>query len=284
MQGKGRRAPRISLSDTTPPAPEGYTNVKWQSDALGNRSGYVSGGSDSVSDTAYGASWNGVTTIAPSKNAVYDKIESMSGGGSGNPYNLAVRPEYSDFTWVNQGSATAATTSNGVLYISSAASVGNSLRLLVQNSAGTANTVTVALHALFVILGSTIWETGVVLYDSGSGKSIFFGFLHWSGASPPTQLTVLYFDSVTPASPAAQPLAVTIDTFVGAPLWLRIIDDGSSTRSFQFSADGQVWQTAYSHARTTHFTTPDKVGLCLNNLSGSITQVLHCHSFSKSTP
>jgi len=31
-----------------------------------------------ISDTAYGASWNGVTTIAPSKNAVYDKIETLS--------------------------------------------------------------------------------------------------------------------------------------------------------------------------------------------------------------
>lgn len=28
-----------------------------------------------VSDTAYGSGWNGVTTIAPSKNAVYDEIE-----------------------------------------------------------------------------------------------------------------------------------------------------------------------------------------------------------------
>lgn len=27
-----------------------------------------------ISDTAYGSSWNGVTTVAPSKNAVYDKI------------------------------------------------------------------------------------------------------------------------------------------------------------------------------------------------------------------
>lgn len=30
-----------------------------------------------VSDTAYAASWNGVTTISPSKNAVYDEIESI---------------------------------------------------------------------------------------------------------------------------------------------------------------------------------------------------------------
>lgn len=36
-----------------------------------------SGGGSSVSDDLYGAGWNGVTTIAPSKNAVYDKINSM---------------------------------------------------------------------------------------------------------------------------------------------------------------------------------------------------------------
>ena len=35
-----------------------------------------------VSDTAYAASWNGVTTIAPSKNAVYDKIQTLGGGAS----------------------------------------------------------------------------------------------------------------------------------------------------------------------------------------------------------
>ena len=36
-------------------------------------------GTGAVSDTAYDAtSWNGVTTVAPSKNAVRDKIETMS--------------------------------------------------------------------------------------------------------------------------------------------------------------------------------------------------------------
>lgn len=35
-----------------------------------------------VSDTAYGAGWDGVTTVAPSKNAVYDKIQAL---GSGTP-------------------------------------------------------------------------------------------------------------------------------------------------------------------------------------------------------
>lgn len=42
----------------------------------------LAGGGASVSDDAYGAGWDGVTTIAPSKNAVYDKIETLSGGGT----------------------------------------------------------------------------------------------------------------------------------------------------------------------------------------------------------
>lgn len=39
------------------------------------------GAGGSVDDTVYGVSWNGVTDTAPSKNAVYDKIESIAGGG-----------------------------------------------------------------------------------------------------------------------------------------------------------------------------------------------------------
>ena len=45
-----------------------------------------SGGGGAVDDTAYGPSWDGVTTIAPSKNAVYDKIQSLIlSGGAGIP-------------------------------------------------------------------------------------------------------------------------------------------------------------------------------------------------------
>lgn len=36
------------------------------------------GGGAHISDEAYGASWDGVTTVAPSKNAIYDKIEALN--------------------------------------------------------------------------------------------------------------------------------------------------------------------------------------------------------------
>lgn len=35
----------------------------------------------SISDTVYGAGWNGITTIAPSKNAVYDEMEKKADAG-----------------------------------------------------------------------------------------------------------------------------------------------------------------------------------------------------------
>lgn len=44
-----------------------------------------------VSDTAYGAGWDGVTTVAPSKNAVYDKIQAL---GSGTPGGSSGQIQY----------------------------------------------------------------------------------------------------------------------------------------------------------------------------------------------
>ena len=41
------------------------------------------GGGASVDDSAYGSGWDGDTTHAPSRNAVYDKIETISTGGGG---------------------------------------------------------------------------------------------------------------------------------------------------------------------------------------------------------
>jgi hypothetical protein len=41
---------------------------------------WATAGGGSVSDTAYGSGWNGDTTNAPSKNAIYDKLETIAAG------------------------------------------------------------------------------------------------------------------------------------------------------------------------------------------------------------
>lgn len=56
----------------------------------------VTGGESAalVSDAAYGAGWNGVTTIAPSKNAVYDQIQTLLGSSAYTPTNVTTDRSY----------------------------------------------------------------------------------------------------------------------------------------------------------------------------------------------
>ena len=61
--------------------------------------GYTPGGGGSVSDEAYGGTWDGVTDEAPSKNAVYDKIQTLSGGHD--PVTVTDSPEI-NFTLTGQ--------------------------------------------------------------------------------------------------------------------------------------------------------------------------------------
>lgn len=52
--------------------------IRWREEK--DAFGYPVVGSGLISDEAYGSGWNGVTTEAPSKNSVYDKIESVVTG------------------------------------------------------------------------------------------------------------------------------------------------------------------------------------------------------------
>lgn len=64
------------------PSTAGTSKSTWDADSVLGASraaisAYVAANSAGVSDVAYGSSWDGVTTVAPSKNAVYDKLVGM---------------------------------------------------------------------------------------------------------------------------------------------------------------------------------------------------------------
>jgi parallel beta-helix repeat protein len=67
-------------------------------DTFGAVEGCTAVGSASISDTVYGAGWDGDTTVAPSKNAVYDKIQAISTATS--PFVVV---EGSQYTRTNSG-------------------------------------------------------------------------------------------------------------------------------------------------------------------------------------
>lgn len=69
----GSAATTISVSDLAYNATtwDGVTNVAPSQNAVRDKIQAM------VSDTAYGVGWNGVTDVAPSQNAVYDKIETV---------------------------------------------------------------------------------------------------------------------------------------------------------------------------------------------------------------
>jgi|GEM_PF-4416305 len=80
---QGSQGAQGATGSTGPQGPQGYQGVTGAQGATGPQG--VQGvqgpqgpqGPTAVSDTAYGSSWDGVTDEAPSKNAVYDKIETL---------------------------------------------------------------------------------------------------------------------------------------------------------------------------------------------------------------
>lgn len=96
-------------------------------------------GAGSVSDAVYGVGWDGVTTTAPSKNAVYDKIETLA-AGSGTP--ITAKDEGSTLTTGMSsidfvGSSVVATNTGGAVTVTiSGGSNGPSLGLARMVAAG----------------------------------------------------------------------------------------------------------------------------------------------------
>lgn len=108
-----------------------------------------------VDDTAYSSSWNGVTTIAPSKNAVYDKLQA---------YNLTVTPYVS-------GAAVGSVALGSSVLVSDAAP-GNSFNVGIGNYA--LKSITTGTHNTGVGYNAVGGATDSQ-YNTGIGDSALSG-------------------------------------------------------------------------------------------------------------
>lgn len=115
--------------------------------------------STSISDTAEAASWNGVTTIAPSKNAVYDYVHIADTDDDGLPDKLDLSA--AGFVRTTSGGVISSAELSGAVTTS-----GSGVTTLANNAVATANIANNAVTGAKIAMGSD--AQGDILYYDGT--------------------------------------------------------------------------------------------------------------------
>jgi hypothetical protein len=181
-----------------------------------------------------------------------------TGGGGSAEGRAHVVPELADFSWVNQGAATATARSYGFSFRQ--AQTGSSgFSMLVQ--AAPATPYEIIARVRFAGLGSLSGYRGLVWRNSSTGAIEVFGFYNSGNGNQG-----LYHQNwSTPTAYSGDRL--TNATIHVAHEWFRLKDDGSN-RSIAISADGDEWINLVTPWARTDFTTPDQVGFQIHNVNG----------------
>jgi hypothetical protein len=178
-------------------------------------------------------------------------------------------PILTDFTWVNQGTATTNTTGGGIAMITPSGSENN--RLLVKSAPTAPYTVTIAM---------TVWTNdgnyeggGMLVRNNTSGK-----FIVWKvGWSDGLKVLVDQWNS-----PTSYSFGVSGNHYYsrGPMIWLRITDNATN-RIYYLSYDGINFTQFLSESRTT-FITPDQIGIFVHNnaVAANLPMTAHFYHWS----
>ncbi len=166
-------------------------------------------------------------------------------------------PAVANWTWVNQGSATATDriygANTGISIRQPGHALPNAYSLFVQPVPSAPYRATARLR-ISMPPKNFLQGGGICWYESGTGE---FEAIYWEFNTAFT-LRVSSFNTVTSGASTNRFNGLEYDK----DLWMSLYDDNTN-RYFQVSPDGYEWVTLYSHARTT-FLTPSHVGLCID--------------------
>lgn len=174
------------------------------------------------------------------------------------PLNKMVPPVSGDFSWVNQGTSTVATT-KGMMVVTSQGGAADSLRLLVKSAPATPYTITVCMMAQsgYYPGTSTVGQFGICWRDSASGKILTYG---WGMSNYPLYFSYSQWTNYTTLSGNQfQYSAPGQGVF-----WIRFADDGTN-RTVRISTDGAAFALVSPAQSRTSFLTADQVGVFVNN-------------------
>lgn len=171
-----------------------------------------------------------------------------SSGGVNTDYYPIVKPVLADYTWVNQGPATAVEINNGIAF--SAPGVGGeNIRLLTRAAPAAPYKFRVGILPTYLSVIFSYTQYGIGFRDSVSGKILAFCM---SDALSPS-ICVTKFSSPT-ASVGTYILFTGTDYYSGSlmsqyPTWLQIEDDGTN-HIYSVSGDGENWLEVVTVANT----------------------------------
>ena len=165
--------------------------------------------------------------------------------------------EVANFTWQNQGGATAADMDSGGIIITAPTNATDSLRSLLRTAPSAPYIVTVAFIPMWRNLNDP--QFGVIFRESGTGKisTMALSKGHSLVANNYTDDTT-FSAAIRAAEEWSSPMG---------PVWLRIEDDNTDL-NFSVSMDGIHFIEYTTQGRTAFMAGgPDEVGVYVNNLN-----------------
>jgi hypothetical protein len=168
----------------------------------------------------------------------------------------------SDFTWVNQGSASVAD-ENGTIKLIIPPGAGENCRILKRTAPSTPYSVVAAIQTFSIREGT--FNCGLVFRKNSDGKLHAFGYSQDDFG--PMRWTIYNFSS--PTSFSSTPYGREDCLHLGECLWLKMEDDNTNLK-FSVSYDGVEWVQIHSLGRTSFMTGgPDEIGFYANNPGSS---------------
>ncbi len=167
------------------------------------------------------------------------------------------------------GRSTTVSDSKGGLLMSMTNGTGaDDFRIAKKSTPAAAHTFIV--HVTPILHSADYSGCGVCWRASGTGHCKFFGvtlnagtikaIARYETASVSTASPTFTFSNDTPLTVVSQP-----EMTFGAGMWLKLVDDGTTNRTYHYSLDGQNYIQMATEGRTANIT-PDEVGVWVANV------------------